>query len=747
MKIFSYLRVELNRIFHSKIVYLIMMLTMLCPIAGYKLYNNGGLDRTLSGHFIGNPSVAGALGGGILFAMLTLLEFNEVHKYKTEALTNSIVSPLILNVVRLFAMGIVAFITVSITSIIYYPYTAMEMGSIFDGYIYWNSFFLLILPSVLLSILAASAFYQIFHRTDLSMVTFIVFMAPNLINSLPIGNILRWIKPSVPGLSDYFGNTAVFRLMEHNRLFWFLMFGGLWLIGLLSVRTYGKGLFGSIFRNSRRIYIPLLAVAMISGGCYAFINQPDVYLLSKKEIVEVLEALNEKSEDSRYKVNKELQLLNSDLNISFDGSKGSLSAKAVYSFQNLSDSEQECKLKINPGYTINQVKINDEVVPLKKLDSLEANAAFIVPTGKNINVTMEYEGRPKIFYMVSDDCLDTNISDKYIDLASKEIIPELKVADSKENSDLTAQLTMPSGLIPIVNPAQEDEAGKEVSNLTGDTMKLLSEAGDKKTWFVHLKGTSFDLMAGDYVMKQLGNEEMPIEFYYSSKHEGNMKNTSAEKVMKDTIDYCINHYDKLNNVAKNSPLKIVEKTALFPGGLGFPNYSTMTETCFSEENLNNKLQGASSAEVLSHELAHQWWGVHTIGWGGNNKNWSAEGLAVYTTYRVAKEIHGEEYAQKNYVNQWNELVKDQENNFYNRHPEYLEILPEKYADEISGCNRVTRLYAKMPLQILKAAELVGGEDKMDEILAKLHENSSKEKITWQDFLDGCGLKEEDLNVK
>ena len=92
-------------------------------------------------------------------------------------------------------------------------------------------------------------------------------------------------------------------------------------------------------------------------------------------------------------------------------------------------------------------------------------------------------------------------------------------------------------------------------------------------------------------------------------------------------------------------------------------------------------------------------------------------------------------------------LNEQENNFYNRHPEYLEILPEKFADQISDWNRVTRLYAKMPLQILKAAELVGGEDKMDKILAKLHEKSSKEKITWQNFLDGCGLKEEDLNVE
>ncbi len=77
------------------------------------------------------------------------------------------------------------------------------------------------LPSVLLSILAASAFYQIFYRVDLSMAAFILLMLPNLIENLPIGNILHWIRPSVPAMSDYFSNTQIFRLMKHNRLFGF----------------------------------------------------------------------------------------------------------------------------------------------------------------------------------------------------------------------------------------------------------------------------------------------------------------------------------------------------------------------------------------------------------------------------------------------------------------------------------------------------------------------------------------------
>ncbi|WP_243108651.1 M1 family aminopeptidase [Clostridium rectalis] len=720
-----------------------MILTMLSPMAGYKFYNEGMLNETLCGQFIGNPTIAGAVGGGILFAILTLLEFHRVHKYETEGLTNSIVSPLVLNVVRLFTLGILATVTVFITSLLYYPYTVIKMGNVFDRYTYLNSFFLLILPSILLSILVASAFYQIFYRVDLSMGAFILIMLPNLIRDLPIGNILHWIKPSVPALSDYFSNAQIFRLMKHNRLFWFLIFGGLWLIGLLSVRCYGKRIFASIFYNSRKVYIPILAVAMIAGGCYAFMNQPDVFLVSKEGIIEMI---NDDSNHITDKVNKEIKLLNSNLKISFDGSKGSLFAKGVYSLENLSNNKQECRFTINPGYNIQQIIVNDKKVAFKKIDNIKNNIIFNVPDEKDIKLTIQYEGRPKVLYFLSDYILDTNISKKYIDLSS-DFIPNIKVESSKKNSELVCELTMPAGLIPVVDPSQEDESGKAVANLNGDTTKLLSENGDKKTWFVHLKGTRFSLMAGDYVMKQLGNEKMPINFYYSSKHKDTMKNISAEKVMKDTIDYCISHYGKLNNVTKNSPLKIVEKTALFPGGLAYPNHSTMGEFCFNDENLNDKSKGASGAETLSHELAHQWWGVQNVSDGGNNRNWSAEGLAVYTTYRAMKKIYGEEYAHKNYVDIWKERVKENNKNFYSRHPEYLKILPKRYVQDINDTDRTLRLYSKLPLQILKASKLVGGEDKMDEILAGLYKNKSKTKITWDDFLNACKLKGEELNLE
>lgn len=730
MNFFSYLRVELNRIFHSKIVYLIMLLTIICPMAGYKIYKAAQV-QTISSDFIANPSIAGAMGGGLLFALLTLLEFNRVRKYQTIALTNSIVSPLVMNVVRLLSIGIAAIVSVSIASVMYFPYTALKMGNIFDSYTYWNSFFLLMLPSILLSILAASAFYEIFYRVDISMVLFIVFMLLSFSEWSSNNNILHWIKPSVPTFSDYFSNDIVFRLMQHNRLFWFLMLSGFWLIALLCVRRYGKGLFGSILHNFKKAYIPMLAIVLISSGYYAYINHPYVSQIRTKPIGEK---------------NAKLKLLNTDLKVSFDTFKGKISGKVKYSIQNLSSSAQECKIYINDGYTIHRIIANGNDIAFKNLNNDKCNIAFTLPNDKKVSLNIEYEGIPKIYKEFSDDLIliGSNISDKYIDLQSYELFPSIRVAKIADNAQVIAQITMNAKLIPVVNNDQIVN-NRLTANATGDNVKLISENGNNKTWLIHIDGNRFDLMAGDYVIKKLGSKDMPIEFYYSSKIEDNMKRMCSEKVMGDTVDYCIAHYGKLHNVSEKSPLKIVQKTAFFPGGLAFPNFSTMQETSFSDENLSDKSDGASSAEVLSHEIIHQWWGVQSVGEGGNNKNWSAEGLTVYTTYRVMKQKYGEEYAKKNYVDKWKEIVRNQSNNFYNRHPEYLKILPEKYAANIQD-DRAVCQYAKMPLQILKATELVGGEANMDKILVKLYQNSSKVKITWKDFLNACDLKEEELKI-
>lgn len=153
---------------------------------------------------------------------------------------------------------------------------------------------------------------------------------------------------------------------------------------------------------------------------------------------------------------------------------------------------------------------------------------------------------------------------------------------------------------------------------------------------------------------------------------------------------------------------------------------------------------------MIHELVHQWWGLgNMFDVSDPNGSWSAEGLTVYTTYRIVKELYGEDYAQEYYVDQWQKAVDDYYLDFYVRNPDYLDALPVDKQLEITDNLTYVRQYCEMPLKILKAEALVGGEEAMDQILNGLFNRELDPMypyLTYQEFLNACGLTEEDLNL-
>lgn len=153
---------------------------------------------------------------------------------------------------------------------------------------------------------------------------------------------------------------------------------------------------------------------------------------------------------------------------------------------------------------------------------------------------------------------------------------------------------------------------------------------------------------------------------------------------------------------------------------------------------------------MIHELVHQWWGLSNMfDVSDSSSLWSAEGLTVYTTYRIVKELYGEDYAQEYYVAQWQKAVDDYYLDFYVRNPDYLDALPEDKQLEITDNLTYVRQYCEMPLKILKAEALVGGEEAMDRILNGLFNRELDPMypyLTYQEFLNACGLTEEDLNL-
>ena len=201
------------------------------------------------------------------------------------------------------------------------------------------------------------------------------------------------------------------------------------------------------------------------------------------------------------------------------------------------------------------------------------------------------------------------------------------------------------------------------------------------------------------------------------------------------VEYCTEHYGPLSFYS-GGRLKLIQ-SRVAGGGYAGSGASLLDEIDFTAQNLGNADKGSAAGEVVIHELVHQWWGLgNMFDQMDETSAWSSEGLTVYTTYRIVKALYGEQYAQENYVDQWQQTVDDYYLNFYVRNPAYLDALPEQYRADIANSLSAVRQYNEMPLKILKAEQLVGGEQAMDEILYGLFNREldwTYPYLTYQDF--------------
>ena len=114
------------------------------------------------------------------------------------------------------------------------------------------------------------------------------------------------------------------------------------------------------------------------------------------------------------------------------------------------------------------------------------------------------------------------------------------------------------------------------------------------------------------------------------------------------MDYCTAHYGQLSFGAGDT-LKLIQ-SRVAGGGYAVDGASLLNESDFTADNLSDTGKGTVPGEVFIHELVHQWWGLgNMFDTADETSPWSSEGLTVYTTYRIVKELYGEDYAQKYYV--------------------------------------------------------------------------------------------------
>ena len=726
MKTLKLFPLELGRLLQSRLTWLIVLLTVLSPAAGLVLYRPA-TSTTMLSLYLANPAMAGGVAGGILFGALTVYELDRVSRSRADVLMDAAVSPLTMALTRLLALLAAAVGTLALTMLVWLPVSAGLIGSVFSGVDYALAYGLLMGLALPLSILAAGAAYQFTRRADLSLVLFAAFAALSLTVWADDWQ-LCWLNPCVWALSDDFSNFRVFRSVAWMRLTWLAALAGVWTVSYLCVRQYGKGLFGSLARGVRRAYRPAIALALLacSGTAYAaqpFIDRsnPDLTVMSFYEIPYA----------------EGVTFVSRSAQVFPDTAAGTVTGRASYRFENTSGQEQSISFGVNPGYTISNVQVGGADVPFTVSDYQEYNEARLevtIPAEEQVELTMEYSGFPQ-------ESLPTmqggkELSDDYLCLENSALSPRvMNVLPGENGYPAAIEITLPASMTAVPFGSSEAEVVSENNDGT-------------RTWRYEDNGAGGILYAGDYVREDIEAGGMTIQFYYGRKHQAVMEAAGAVDAVKAVVDYCTEHYGKLS-FGSGETLKLIQ-SRVAGGGYATDGASLLDEADFTANNLGDAVKGGGAGEVMIHELVHQWWGLgNMFDTSDSTSPWSAEGLTVYTTYRIVKELYGEAYAQEHYVDQWQQAVDDYYLDFYVRCPEYLERLPESVRLNISNSLSGMRQYCEMPLKILKAEQLVGGEEAMDQILNSLFNRELDPMypyLTYQEFLDACGLTEEDLSL-
>ena len=726
MKTMRLFPLELRRLLQSRLTWLIMALTVLSPVLGLVLYKPA-TSTTMLSMYLANPAITGGVAGAILFGLLAIFELDRARRSRVDILTDAVVSPLTTALTRLLALLTAAVLTAGLTMLVWLPISAGLIGSVFTGANYVLAYLLLMGLALPLGILAAAAAYQFTRRADLSIVLFIAFCALSITVWADDWQ-LCWLNPCVWALSDDFSNFRVFRSVAWMRLTWLAALVGVWTISYLCIRQYGKGIFGSLARSVRRIYRPAVALALLacSGTAYAaqpFIDNsnPDLTVMSFYEIPYA----------------EGVTFLSRSAQVFPDTDAGTVTGRASYQFQNTSGQEQSISFGINPGYTISNVQANGTDVPFTVSGYQEYNEALLevtIPAEEEVELTMEYSGFPQESMPTMQG--GKELSSEYLCLENSALSPRvMNVMPGEAGYPAEIEITLPASMIAI--PFSSSEA------------EVISENADgTRTWRYEANSAGGILYAGDYICEQIEAGGMTIEFYYGRKHQSVMEEAGAVDAVKAVVDYCTEHYGTLS-FGTGETLKLIQ-SRVAGGGYAVGGASLLDEADFTIANLGDTNKGAVPGETFIHELVHQWWGLgNMFDTVDSTSPWSAEGLTVYTTYRIVKELYGEDYAQEHYVDQWQQAVDDYYLNFYVRHPEYLEMLPENEQLAISNSLSRVRQYSEMPLKILKAEQLVGGEEAMDQILHDLFNRELDPMypyLTYQEFLDACHLTEEDLNL-
>ena len=83
--------------------------------------------------------------GAVLWAILTIIEADRLHRSGVNVLTDAVASPVSLSTARTLALLTIAILVTAVTALVYLPYTALKISYLFAADFYCANFLILML--------------------------------------------------------------------------------------------------------------------------------------------------------------------------------------------------------------------------------------------------------------------------------------------------------------------------------------------------------------------------------------------------------------------------------------------------------------------------------------------------------------------------------------------------------------------------------------------------------------------------
>ncbi len=725
------LKQELKRLCCTKQTWLLVAVMVFGPIlitTDFFGWGTRAYDTTISNVLMLNPARLSLYISAFSIMVFTLLQLRQLYDSSTYTILEATVDPLTQIVLQTIAIGIIMITSVCVSLLVLYPYTALTMGTLFSFLKFIRTWVYIYLLGMLITLLISSGIFLIFRNFEASLILMSALMLFSISRPVESYYLTHWLQTAVTSIADGTESTLRFRIMLYTRLVGMLAGITIHAVGLLCVRRYSKRIFGSVIQNVRHAVIPLLLVVSIATCGFYTNNDPfygnDETLLTEYAIEDDTQTVEydtstlyseAKSESDLYNYEIRWKEMNVDTTIESDR----LDGKVTYLLNNISEEKdaQTITIRMRRGIKPSQVFCDGEPIDFYMVDLnfLEfCYYSFTLPAGlEDMTLEILFEGYPK--GAVNSTELSSMISAQYVEL-SNDYIYLMIIGTIGGSAYNTINLPEEMTLVITETETKEIESARE-----GYRTYIFTDIFGETSVFYYI-------LAGDYLMETTSVGDLEIEFLYFRNKAEIYKEIDTIRVIKDIVTYFTDLYGPLNFDGK--PLIVAETERN-----GFDvwqivnfcgiNESALVSSLYQTEDTPDAARSIG-LQSLVEVIARQWW---SYGGGALIEYNLQAAFTKCNLYLYIKHLYGDAYAEEALVEPWYQTAKYQQNAFYWCNKQYTSILPAADAAKVYLPYQEQERKYIYTVALLRAKELVGGEEALLETLVKIYNEWNKENFS------------------